>query len=786
MTTGTPLRATRADTAAGPARQLLVDLGIGVRLALRSGPVGGARLGLTAVGVGLCVAVLLLGASLDRAQDSRQARAEALYPTTVAQAAAPAGAQLFLALPSEQTYRGLLVSGVDLTARGPGATPPPGVAVFPEPGTLVVSPALRDLLAAPEGELLRPRFSEPVVGTIGDGGLTSSTDLRFYRGIQPIADGFDRTPSDADEVAWAWGGLPVMGSDPELGDLLRLAVVTGAAVVLVPLLVFVSLMARLGAATRDRRTAALRMIGATGAQRRRILAGETLVGALGGLVVGWLGFLLVRSAAWLRVGGDGFFADDITPHPWLAVAVVAGVPAIAVGSVLIGSQRVTVDRRRVRVASLWARLVLAGAVMTLVALQVWASPNLFRGAASSVVAATVLLTLSLVPVLMAPLLSLVTRLVPARNLEWQLAARRVGADLGTSARAVAGVSVVVAAGVAMLALMSVTAPTVTNSHHADQDPHRYRLQVDRATSSELAEVLGRVRAVPGVGATVGGSYVWMTSGSDAGFEVLIADCTQLAALGVGGCQDGDVFRIPQFGSPAVGQPGDVLHPSYETVTAATSWTIPATVEDLPAPVGMTIFAPYLIATPTALAADLDPILARSFAFFTVDTDRSDAVDDLRNAVGGFGSRATVTSSTEWAADSGRVQLTSTLQTGLVLGGGLTLAVALAGLVVVAIEQLVSRRRALTLTVVAGVPRAAVARSVMAGAVITGVSGTLLGTAVGLVLVSYVSSILFITPAVGVLPVLLIAATAVLAVLLVTAATLPALGRLTRLESLRTE
>lgn len=791
MTTDTAYRSAPAGTSRRTGRQLLTDLGLGVRLAFRSGRSGGLRLALTAIGVGLCVAVLLLGASLDRAQDSRQARSDTLNPMTLAQEGAAPGAELFLAVPYDQTYRGRLIVGTDLSPRGPTATPPPGVAAFPAAGTVVVSPALRDLLDSPDGDRLRPRFTEPVVGVISDDGLTSPTDLRFYRGVQPGGDTWADTPLNADEVAWGWGGLPRLGGDPVAGTLIRVAVVTGAAVVLVPLLIFVSLMSRLGAATRNRRTAALRTIGATGAQLRRVLAGETLVGAVTGVVVGAVTFLLVRSAGWLRVGGDGFFATDITPSPLLAAAIAVGVPVIATLSVLIGSHHITVERRSGNRAGRWSRLLLVAVVAVLIGGQGWTGGlNLFGGAALVVIALTVLLTLTLIPVLLGPLLSLVVRLVPRGSLTWSLAARRTGADVGTAARAVAGVSVVVAAGVTMLVMLSVTATTNANGYHSDKDPNQYQVQVDGLTSGELADALDQVRTVPGVSTVVGGSYVWMTARpSDGGFEVLVADCTQLTALGVADCRDGDIFRVPEFGTPADGKPGDVLEVRYGSAASDASdasWTLPSEVQDLPAPAGMTVFAPFLIATPAALGSDLDPILASSFASFVVDTDRPDALDDLRNAVGELGSRAAVTSPTEWAADSGRVKLTSTLRTGLILGGGLTLAVALVGLLVVAIEQLVGRRRALTLTVAAGVPRATLARSILAGALLTGTTGALLGAGVGLLLAYYVSSILFTSVSVGALSIVRIVTAAVVATVVVTAATLPALASLTRLESLRTE
>lgn len=790
MTTDTPTRPLPATgTATRRGRQALIDLGLGVRLALRSGRTGGLRLTLTAIGVGLCVAVLLLGASLDRAQEHRQARTEAVTPIGQFQGEPAAGARFFVAMTTDQTYRGRLVSGVDLAALDADPPLPPGIDAFPAPGTVIVSPALRDLLASPEGEQLRPRFTDPVVGVIGDDGLLSPSDLRFYRGTEPpaVVD-TDLTDGRTDGYSWGWGAVPLASGDLMAGTLIRTAIVTGAAVVLVPLLIFVSLMSRLGAATRDRRTTALRIIGGTGGQLRRILAGETLVGAISGVCVGVLMFLVARRAPWLRIGGGGFFPTDISPSPWLAAAVMLGVPAIATASVMGGSHFVTIERRVGRVATP-GRVLLVVLVAGLIGAQVATGGlNRFGPAALGVTAVTVLLTLVLIPVLLVPLLSWVSGLVPQRSLIWVLAGRRLGSDVGTSARAVAGISVVVAAGMTMLMMLSITGTTSTNGYHADRDPNRYQIQVDAVPAADVTTVLEKVHAVDGVVAVTGGSYVWLTGrDSPEGSEVFVAGCDQIERFtGVVGCRDDQVYRIAGFGFGEIMGPGTVLHPSSQRATADNSFTLPQDVRDIEPTSAMDTYAPYLMVTPSALGSHIDAVLADSFGHFVVDTDRPDALDDLRNAVGSLGGRATVTSSTEWAADGGRVQLTSTLQTGLILGGGLTLAVALAGLLVVAIEQLVGRRRALTLTVAAGVPRSVLARSVLVGALITGTTGALLGTGVGLLLAWYVSSILDTVMSLDVLTVLAIAGAAVLATVLVTAATLPALSTLTRLESLRTE
>lgn len=773
----------------------LSDLAIGVRLAVRSGRAGWLRLALSAGGIGMCVAVLLLGASFNNALDNRAQRAESLNPATFQQTGEPVDSPAFLVRSYTQTYRGLLVTGVDVAPLDPGAAIPPGLSAFPAPGTLAVSPALRDLLASSDGDLLRPRLAAPIAAIIDDGGLTSPTDLRFYRGVEPAAV-VDQDGSNSG-VGRGWGVSNRMSGEYFDNIVTKVAVITGAAVVLVPLLIFVALMSRLGSATRERRSAVLGLIGATGAQRRRVLAGETLVGALAGVVLGAVGFFVIRSASWLRVAGDRFFPSDISPQPWLAALIAIGVPMIATAAAVSGVRRSphsskAISRKRPRIVG-W-RIVFVVVVLALIAVQVISGPVFFGEEYLVIVGGTVLLALLLVPVLLPPLLTLVANILPEGGLAWHLAVRRLQSNVGAVARSVAGISVVVAAGIVFQSMLAVTGTVVANGYHADKDPDLYRVQVASASQAEIADLTASLLASPGVTAVTGGSYVWLSSTpGGSSFEAFIAACPQIEATsGITNCRDGDVFRVAEYGSVAI-TTGSTLSAYPAADGSPRSWTLPAAIREAQPNEAMYPFAPYLIVTNGALGSGLDRVLQDSFVYLAVRVSGPQALDQLRNIVGDFGSRANVSSNTEWAADSTTIRLTSTMRTGLIIGGGLTLLVALLGLLVLAVEQLIERRRALTLTVAAGVPRALIARSFLAGATIPAVTGAALGIAIGALLTYYVSTIsgaLYVSPTTRAFPpdllaTSLIGITAVLATLLVTAVTLPALPALTRLEKLRT-
>ena len=63
-----------------------------------------------------------------------------------------------------------------------------------------------------------------------------------------------------------------------------------------PVAVFIATAARFGGEARDRRLAALRLVGADRATTVRVAAGESALGALLGVVVGAVLFLAVRRA----------------------------------------------------------------------------------------------------------------------------------------------------------------------------------------------------------------------------------------------------------------------------------------------------------------------------------------------------------------------------------------------------------------------------------------------------------------------------------------------------------
>ena len=139
------------------------ELALGARLTLAGGRTGLARTLITALGVGLGVAALLLAASLPTIHQ-RPAGPRRHARTAIE------GSGALLVGDTLTEFQGRDVHGQLLQAERAGAPVPPGLTRLPRPGELFVSPALRELLDTPRGQrVLAPRLPGRVVGEVGAG-----------------------------------------------------------------------------------------------------------------------------------------------------------------------------------------------------------------------------------------------------------------------------------------------------------------------------------------------------------------------------------------------------------------------------------------------------------------------------------------------------------------------------------------------------------------------------------------------------------------------------------------
>ena len=193
----------------------------------------------------------------------------------------------------------------------------------------------------------------------------------------------------------------------------------------------------------------------------------------------------------------------------------------------------------------------------------------------------------------------------------------------------------------------------------------------------------------------------------------------------------------------------------------------------------------LVITPGALGADGDRLVAGiGMDLRVVSADPSSATaDHIRTELADLTWRPSVITTAESTGDRG--QFTATARAALLVAALLTVLVAAAGVLVMTIEQLIDRRRALTFSIASGVPRRMIARSL----VISGIIPILLGVALAAVVGSVLSAFLFVLVGHGwQADWAMLAASSAAAVVLVgltCVAVLPLLTVLTRPDAVRT-
>ncbi|MEO3818826.1 ABC transporter permease [Plantactinospora sp. B24E8] len=771
------------------------DLALGARLVFAGGRNGLLRTLMTAVGVGLGVALLLTSSSISTMLDGRSERTAARDDQFFGGGQPPPGDQTLLVTSADTAYRGIQIRGRLLQPDGTHPPVPPGLTRLPGAGEMVVSPALADLLASPEGTLLRPRLDHPVVGTIADPGLSGPSDYAYYLGTDQLRAGGGTVRIDHFGSESTSEGL-----DP----VLLLLVLIIFVVLLLPIGVFIAAAVRFGGEARDRRLAALRLVGADAVTTRRVAAGEALVGALFGLLAGAVFFLVGRQLVELvTLQGISVFASDVKPSPVLAILIALAVPAVAVAVAQLALRRIVVEplgvvrRSAARRRRLWWRLVLP-VVGALLLAPLLGGIDQTSGAFNQVqVIIGVMLLLIGVAALLPWVVEAVVRRLRGGTVSWQLAIRRLQLDTESSARMVGGVAVAVAGGIALQMLFAGVQHNYVQS--TGQDVSRAQAMVlvhDNLAGAALGPLTERFRAVPGVDGVITTLDVSMTAADSKPDEygerpavlLRIGDCAALRELAtLDRCADGDVFRavdqdFPDQTTPNLPDPGQRMEVGFRDPATATRWALPTDLPTVPVrddPGAGRVTG--VLATPGAVdLAALRGLDGR--VFLTADLTRPDTIELVRNAA----AEVTPTAVVQPLRATAEANRFAQIRRGLFIGVVATLLLLGASLLVGILEQLRERRRMLAVLVAFGTRRSTLSWSVLwqtAVPVLLGlVLAIVLGTALGGTLLAMVNEPLRLDwPSIAGMSGL---ATGV--VLLVTAFSLPALWRLLRPSGLRTE
>ncbi|AKA05794.1 membrane protein [Streptomyces noursei ZPM] len=715
---------TTTTTSGGGLRGWARDLGMGVRFAVGGGREGWIRTLLTALGVGLGVTLLLAASTIPAIQAHRTERRLAATPTEADGPLAPSASTLVVADLRTQ-FRDRPLTGRMLRPDGPAAPAPPGVAALPKPGEMVLSPALREFLAEPGNALLRQRLPFRDTGTIGPAGLAGPAELKYYLGSATLS-----TDNGGVRVA----GFGAERKSEPLDPQLLMLVIVGCVVLLMPVAIFIATAVRFGGERRDRRLAALRLIGADARMARRTAAGEALFGAVCGVLVGAALFLVGRQfVGGITIWDTNAFPSDLTPNPLLAALIVLVVPLAAVVVTLLALRRVAIEPLGVvrsgagRRRRLWWRLPfpLGGLALLLAnggtsGAQSVVNPFLIAGGAT--------LFLLGVTLLLPWIVDAVVGLFRGGPVPWQLAVRRLQLSGGAAARAVSGITVAVAGAIALQLLFSAIQGDFMKI--TGQDSKRAQLEVslpthDVATIRKMTREYQRTPGVRGVIAAIdttasrpgplrkGEPFIPSTS-------VTVGDCASLSELAhTGPCKDGDVFIVRDHTGQVddsyirqTARPGAAVDFAWPDRTGQPPrprlWTIPKdarAIESRPDPMGMPSFG--LFATPGALdTALLDEPQAR--AMIKIDPRFPDAVEHARNTA----ARIDPLTSVHALQNMERDAQYASVRTGLLVASTATLALIAASMLVTMVEQLRERRRLLSVLVAFGTRRATLAWSVL--------------------------------------------------------------------------
>jgi hypothetical protein len=756
---------------------------LGLRLLFKAGRGNRVRFLLMAAGgsVGVCCLALVL--TIPSILDAHDGRAAAREPRTssaqpdhsslVLQRSDPYGSQPFTRV---------------FVARGEAGTvqAPPGLAELPAPGEVFVSPRVRDLLREQPG--VKGRLPGRVAGVIAADGLAHPDELFAYVGTVP-----DRIGDEARALTgFGYDYAPFPAVDPSTVTNLRFALGT---LVLLPLGIFLSVCARLSAASRTRRLASLRLLGLSAKGTRRVNAAETVAAALLGALLG-LGEYGVLNEVMSRTGLPSlrWYPQDGALSLTTAAVCLIGCPALAwfagrAGGRAAATTPLAVRRTAVpRPPSKWGALLLVtglGIVCGYCAVHLAGRPTSNLGLNAPLVLAGVVLTgIGLVMTL--PLISyaLARRVArSAKSLTLSLAMRRNEVEPGSTMRVVTGlVTLVFAASLAQGVLIQLE--QVTRPSGPAQDYALPLSGIDARQQRALADA-------PGVRATALTMESWadLDSGSDAMTSqatALVATCEQLERLvrQSAGCVDGKVLRLTDPNSsqdPGV-VPGATF--SYRLTGSGTATggrldvTLPAETIVFSAHNPSAVGSAALLVPPSMIRDGARPESAR-----LVLSSGSDP-DTVRSVLDGIGAVAPTVEIDPIGVNIQGLRQISVIETLLALGMIMGMAIGAAAFVVSVTDRAVERRPQVTAITLLGA-RARTMRAVQCVQVVVPLG---IGLALALVLGKLAESCYLITAGGEVqwdtagVPVL---ASAVAGVLVVAAlATLPLVGRTVDPELIR--
>ena len=251
---------------------------------------------------------------------------------------------VYVAMMGGDTLDGRFVQIVDMQKGGDNTPNIVNNLPAPNPGEFYASPALADYIAEHPDEHLEYRYGT-LIGELPESIIPSRDDFYVVRGVNyPIRDGNIYLWDDSSDSELASTGTPIQDLahydfsnyavddyfDSASYNISKAVIYAGIIILLFPVIMLVSIATRLGSVQREQRYAALRLIGTTNGQITGIIATESFISTIIGIVVGWLLYLLVHPLLY------NFTLSESRPWP-SAITVTTSQSFIIAGLTLVMS-----------------------------------------------------------------------------------------------------------------------------------------------------------------------------------------------------------------------------------------------------------------------------------------------------------------------------------------------------------------------------------------------------------------------------------------------------------------
>ena len=475
-------------------------LQLGLRLSRPVDRAGWVRLALVSIGGAMGAFALLAMLSIPEVVDAQAGRLAGQTLDRIesqdaeAQMPAPMWANRVEEFVGDRTLTRIAVGSVTSKAHRPQ-----WLSGYPQPGEFAASPALIELLDAdPHG--VGTRFPQTLVEVIDDEGLVSPDHLFAIVGVE-----------DQAFAPFGTGG-PVRGlglAEPSHKGpdrrVIRVLAAAAAVFVVLPTMILIATSARLSARTRQRRLAALRLLGLTSARTAAVNAVEVILATGCGAIVGALVWrLAIPEAGSVGIGSLHWFPEDVAVSGQLVAASLTTLVAIAATISVVAARQAVSNPLRERSSAppetppRPRRLIVVLLGFALLGIcTAWSHPTTAWFALFALgnlaVGLGLYVALPLIAVACAKVMRRTTS-SPAPT----LAARRLAHEPGAVARTTAAVlTLVLIVGFAQTLTLVLDWATTRNGAQPDQgEPVMAQVRNAPLAGQQLAEVPGVERALP--------------------------------------------------------------------------------------------------------------------------------------------------------------------------------------------------------------------------------------------------------------------------------------------------